>query len=568
MPSPLKKFEPARKEIAKLNGTAAKNQWNAIRGDLKSSNTDFYNKKFEVLQRESDGDVTENSSLGKAITLLTCLVADGKDTKTKVAYKERVAKDFGLLEQSKKRTEFVQELLEGDKIQDGFLSVVGSSKEDLIINLATSSRDASLMAAIKGEEGGKNLVDPKVDILNQFRGLAGQILDATSLTGDSFNEEIKRYSRRLGETIAKKSDHSAQDLQKDLVALKNLLVKIEGLSELERQLLDALKKSSVTTLPSEYHEFCEKVYASGRIMESETPENVDDFIYSLYSKATLVLPTLATNDEFVAYWRAIHSVNSEAFLQSTGMKIKKIIATDDAAQSFTEYSRHFDPNVVEWVTFRDKVNTNWGKNFENWGKEFVYMYPTRGGVGGKAEYRVYANTKISDIARVASTVDGATGVRDYKFTGPASIGKRGDSLVVYCDNEDNARNLAQTLGQQYEFYDQIPGMLESSNPGIGIGKNPEEVTTGMRTERTSSIEYRNQLLEDARRGIRGARERFELELRQLGRQSFGTVRSEVIASAVEHWKDNKVRAKVLLGLDEKETFLRLVATGLKGFGLI
>jgi hypothetical protein len=282
-------------------------------------------------------------------------------------------------------------------------------------------------------------------------------------------------------------------------------------------------------LPPEYDEFCNVLLSHPEIMNHDV-NGLDDAIYELYSSGTDPgdqSPELGKLDPgsrqdrktYREYWSAI------------------LKAAPNAALQLDEGLAPLGPIIESWILWDKTAASKWS----DWVGAFVYIVKDD---EAPTTHRVYASPQASAVSSVAQTLLKTDGVVDFKFAGPAAIGTRSDGLVVYCSGRDAAEKIASTLSGKVQADTGRPAMTEAAdNSGaIGIGAEPAWEATGMRTRL---------------KGDRGG-------AKEANAQSFGTIRSEILASAILYLRENRDWAKKLK-ITEAELFKRFVATGLKGW---
>ena len=275
-------------------------------------------------------------------------------------------------------------------------------------------------------------------------------------------------------------------------------------------------------------EFLKLIYQDRTIMSAKAVKgggiNLADQIYNVYSKAG---PNVSQSfKKNVKYFRDIwavvksHNILSQACLQYTGLPLKKLIANVDKYYWY-------------WYWMPKKMK-------EKYYSDFIYFQIGR----GIAKFRVYANVKATHVAKfvdfLKKEISGPHhgGVESFKVTGPGAISGRADAVVIYCTTKQVADTLANKLMKLKGYFNpQVPGMTSRVSAGIGIatGAEPAQQATGLGAK---PKEYG----EDA--------------------QSFGTIRSELIAGAILNYNMNKhVYGE---GFD---VFCKFVQVAFKGYGL-
>jgi hypothetical protein len=173
-------------------------------------------------------------------------------------------------------------------------------------------------------------------------------------------------------------------------------------------------------------------------------------------------------------------------------------------------------------------------------KDFIYFNVQ----AGQPQARVYANAKFSHALPVfaclkdyiAATLD--HGILALKLVGPAAIEARNDTFVIYCLTKAAADRLAARLVTLQGHFDaDLPAMTTPVQGGVGVstGAEPPQGEIGLGPERPE--------------GYHGA-------------QSFGGLRSELIAGAILNFNANKH----IYG-NGFEAFSKFVCVAFRGYGL-
>jgi len=163
-----------------------------------------------------------------------------------------------------------------------------------------------------------------------------------------------------------------------------------------------------------------------------------------------------------------------------------------------------------------------------------------------AEYRVYLNLTYESriqavIAASKASFRDHSEIYSMKIAGPYA--DRADNVVIYCSTEKAAKNIAAAMrvridtGELTCASQTVPAMTKRFSPGIGIsiGAEPKPQGTGLMAASDLDI-YKT--------------------------QSFGGLRSQIIAAAILNY-----RANLNALPDEYTVFRQLVAIGFKGHGL-
>jgi len=276
----------------------------------------------------------------------------------------------------------------------------------------------------------------------------------------------------------------------------------------EEQMMPFLKEAA--NLSPDYDEFAELLFANNAIM-THGVEGIADAIYNLYSEDEGGERELNKWTEVRAFWRAIDAMNLGAFLQYEEIKVGEAV------------------DILGSLGRADRISL---------ATDFVYFFANR---KLPATYRVYAHISSNVALQLAPMIYGHEGVNSFKFSGPLSFGERSDTMVAYCDTKEHAEALATAIsGAGFEINDGRPRMTRQigDSSGIGIGAEPAQVDTGMKTYDPTDEEQ----VDDA------------------SGQSFGSIRSEIFGSAVLYYQTNQGLADQL-DIDDKELFKRFVRMG-------
>ena len=295
---------------------------------------------------------------------------------------------------------------------------------------------------------------------------------------------------------------------------------------IEQNLIAELKRPAAmaTTL----RDFLDEVFRDANIMREKIVggETRAGLIYAKYSGQDSGSgghrdPTKTDSQFFLAIWSsgAKHALLKGGYFQYTKVN-KKNIELKDAV---------FDLQGGKTI--------NLGCYYD-----FLYFPNTS---GGKALFRLYLNVRVQSLPNVISKIAnyiGNTkdhGVKNFKAACPLAAEGRDDTVVVYCLSETYARALGQHLLKlsASNFLRDVPGMTTRLDPALGValGAEPEWQATGMDSKPKGYPE---------------------------SAQSFGTIRSELIAMAIENYHANK--GVIGTGFDP---FARCVCTAFRGYGL-
>lgn len=261
--------------------------------------------------------------------------------------------------------------------------------------------------------------------------------------------------------------------------------------------------------------FLRKIYAKADLMAA--PDSLADKIYDLYSGsgpgANGASPAYKESKQFIrALW---HNVKSDPTLMEGYLQYEKV-------------------SLQELFKFIEAGNRPRDKFLE----DFIYFKVSNEQPG----CRVYANAKLTHAPNVVAWLKNwkntNSGLTAFKVVGPMAIAGRNDAIVCYCTTTAKAKALgSQLVKLKSHFNIELPEMTTPIGDGLGvaIGAEPEWQATGMG-------------------GL--------IEGYPESAQSFGTIRSQLIAAAIYNYNDNKA----IYG-DNFESFTKFVSVAFKGYGL-
>lgn len=165
-------------------------------------------------------------------------------------------------------------------------------------------------------------------------------------------------------------------------------------------------------------------------------------------------------------------------------------------------------------------------------------------IGANVKYRVYVNIDFRsalDAINIMLKLPGGVlqEIDSFKIAGPGA--NRSDTFVIYCQTMMAANEIATAMvrainAQTLRSIDHsTPFMTWRIGPGVSIGAEPKRQITGFASPWNKKDPHE---------------------------QSFGTIRSELIASAIMHYRENRR----ILG-EGYPVFRQFVAIGFKGAGL-
>lgn len=182
--------------------------------------------------------------------------------------------------------------------------------------------------------------------------------------------------------------------------------------------------------------------------------------------------------------------------------------------------------------------------------DFIHFFPP--GQHDRITHRLYLNVTLVNVPVVTQSLQRYmtlnrvnSGVCYFKVSGPRNIGLRAESFVVYCRDQASAVTLGQHLAKKHSpsvFMPAIPSMttrVPDTIGGLAVGAEPNPTATGMKARREGG-DYRE------------------------SSQSFGSIRSELLAMAVVNYLENGDRVE---GDSELDIFNRFVCAAFRGFGL-
>jgi hypothetical protein len=158
-------------------------------------------------------------------------------------------------------------------------------------------------------------------------------------------------------------------------------------------------------------------------------------------------------------------------------------------------------------------------------------------------WRVYLNFGPRDAAAVLKTIVQLTSTRhikSFKIAGPLGFHTRCDKIVAYVYSQFDAKAVAVTLKDKHgdAFRDPIPHMTHKLHPGVAVGVEPAKVALGFSRKEAG--------------GKKG--------------KSYGSIRSDLLASAVLHYFDNKtVLCKGPPPVTPEEAFLKCAVVAFQSY---
>ena len=192
--------------------------------------------------------------------------------------------------------------------------------------------------------------------------------------------------------------------------------------------------------------------------------------------------------------------------------------------------------------------------------DFLYFHVAHGLIF----CRLYLNVQMGGVPAVfwflkkyIGLHPASHGIVDVKTTGPASVAQRADVIVVYCSSKETAQALGTTINTSperslFRLNIGVPGMTTYVSPGVGIaiGAEPAPQATGMGFA-AGEFDFTHD-----------AENRWHKDSRLRNAQSFGSIRSQLIAMAIWNYNENKP----VYGASF-ESFKKFVCTAFTGYGL-
>lgn len=245
-----------------------------------------------------------------------------------------------------------------------------------------------------------------------------------------------------------------------------------------------------------------------------------------------------------------------------------------ASAIYRQYGGHLEPritNLEEWIKSIPTISHKGAPHYplqnkgyfpaskymklitsRYYGADFIY-YSVNQGVDREEIWRIYLNFAPENagvLLRFLGEQAATYHIHSFKIAGPLAFHTRTDKVVVYVSHS-GLDGLTTTLirdAATFGFCNPVPAMTIQLAPGISKGVEPGSVNLGF------SVMY-------DRDG------NLDLSPRQLRRQSYGTIRSQLIAAAltqmyaVEH--DSALARGAYLG--DKQNFLKWVAIAFESY---
>jgi len=183
---------------------------------------------------------------------------------------------------------------------------------------------------------------------------------------------------------------------------------------------------------------------------------------------------------------------------------------------------------------------------EKYGKDFIYYTIGRQSIGQQL-WRIYLNFSSDHAGGILQFIlnQKNSPIHSFKIAGPLAFHKRADKVVVYIYGRPEALRLAENLSANCDgFENPVPAMTQKVHTGIALGIEPDYVETG-----------------------------FSHDVNPLTakRQSYGSLRAQLITAALVHFYENAEYAQQIAGceksayLGSKEIFEKWVAIAFKNY---
>ncbi len=295
---------------------------------------------------------------------------------------------------------------------------------------------------------------------------------------------------------------------------------------IERNYLAALDNAGA--MAPELESFVNQVFYDPHIMKPETsPSDRSQMIYNLY----------ATGDSTT---NAAPQPGAQKFFEDIG---RLTLGWPKCSIYFQYTTLRSQNGKSRHMTLQDVLlAVESGLNIP----DAVYMdFLYFGGVGqGVAKFRLYLNVHLESMPQMAGYIfqyihrNKDHGAVAFKLACPKAAVGRADTIVIYCTDKAKAQALGEHLcrfGQS--FRQQVPAMTTRLGPGVAMGAEPEWQATGMQAAPEGYPE---------------------------SAQSFGSIRSQLIAMAIENYNENKSQIQAP---NDFQKFKRFVCAAFRGYGL-
>jgi hypothetical protein len=282
------------------------------------------------------------------------------------------------------------------------------------------------------------------------------------------------------------------------------------------------------------------------------------FVRKIFNNTTIMNPKTSAKQRSDLIYALYSGDDAVTGPQSDEKEIIKKIAQIASVRNLLDKGAFQNTNLTLEMAY-NTLNAGGDIHADNY-SDFLYF----SGVGnGHIAVRLYLNVDVSSMAAMMELIAQYPqikpnhGIRDFKLAGPRAAVGRADTFVIYCVSPEAARQLAvhlvKTAGKS-GFKNAVPEMTTrlEQDLGVSIGAEPKWQGTGMSFDKSAYNAYRKRHFsrEDARRYA------------EIG-QSFGSIRSQLIAMAIENYHDNKSR----LNGSDFERFQKFVSVAFKGYGL-
>lgn len=239
-----------------------------------------------------------------------------------------------------------------------------------------------------------------------------------------------------------------------------------------------------------------------------------------------------------------------------------------ADQIYALYNGHIEPEIndpIAWAKSLPALMSQGGMNYYHlqhsnvmlaekksgqmvsnpgYGSDFIY-YTAGHNVPGQALWRIYLNFDAAAAADILTFLWGrgpGSGIHSFKIAGPLAFHTRKDKIVIYVSisGRDTLVGALRTNAAAFRLKDPLPGMTIKQAPGLAIGIEPSSLDTGFSRD---------------------------LDPRKSRRQSYGSIRAQLIAAALTNMygviEDDKKKRQRYLG--DKNVFLKWVAIAFQSY---
>jgi len=225
-------------------------------------------------------------------------------------------------------------------------------------------------------------------------------------------------------------------------------------------------------LPPIYADFCDKVLAThmdiSLPISDKDKEVLEDKIYDFYLQKELGTHDIDnTIDAWIEYWEKLYPKGRLGLPNGSWLPYNKTKTPLESVLGEINEFKKMNPGVNDC----EKLD----KDIKEKANQFVFFELDK----LEINYRVYVNLKpdkVHDIAEMLIEFGPPMVVNSFKFAGPGVFGTQADSLVVYCNSEKDAKEIANkinTSAGEKGVKEFRPATTEQvGSPGIGIAPEP------------------------------------------------------------------------------------------------